>query len=369
LSIFYLKGLNGLRAIAAIAVIFSHIMQTFGSKGLDLAGFGVTIFIALSGFLITALLLKEKEKTKNISIRKFYTRRILRIWPLYYLYVVIVLLVSWLVYHEQYSVSRILYYCFFMPNIPFVFGGIIGLLAHFWSLGVEEQFYLFWPLVVKKFHSHFVSFGIVFIILFLIAKVFLNRYYGGYSVPYSFLYVTRFDCMAIGGLGAYLFHFKKPRINFLNRLHFQLLAWSVIGFLFFNKFHLLSIFDHEIVAVVTVILIFNQISDSRKMISLENKMLDYLGKISFGLYVYHPLIIALTLYLFAQLGYSTNVGAPAFIFVISVIVLSVLIAHLSYKYFESWFLKQKEKFAVIQSANSTPNVHTKQAMGAKQLIS
>jgi peptidoglycan/LPS O-acetylase OafA/YrhL len=241
---------------------------------------------------------------------------------------------------------------------------LVGLLGYWLISG-----YLFWPLMAKKFHSHFVRFSIAFIILFLIAKVFFNRYYGGYSVPYSFLYVTRFDCMAIGGLGAYFFHFKKPRINFLNRLPFQLLAWFVIVLLFFNKFHLLSIFDHEIVAVVTVILIFNQISDSRKMISLENKMLDYLGKISFGLYVYHPLIIALTLYSFAQLGYSTKDGAPALIFVVSVSVLSVLIAHLSYKYFESWFLKRKEKFAVIQSANSTPHTHTKQIKNAKQLIS
>lgn len=102
-KIIFLPGLNGLRAIAAIAVVISHITLIFSTFGSDfklfgsddkgnpnaylLASYGVTIFFVLSGFLITYLLILEKEK-KPINIKSFYIRRILRIWPLYYFYLV-----------------------------------------------------------------------------------------------------------------------------------------------------------------------------------------------------------------------------------------------------------------------------------------
>src|SRR5688572_17546909 len=94
----HLPGLNGIRAIAALAVIFSHIglsLHQFGLKSLpdiDLAGYGVTIFFALSGFLITYHLLIEKQRFERVNIRQFYIRRILRIWPLYYLYIALVII-------------------------------------------------------------------------------------------------------------------------------------------------------------------------------------------------------------------------------------------------------------------------------------
>src|SRR5690606_24795997 len=93
----YLPGLNGIRAIAAFAVVISHTNGRLGEFGLsklpywDLAGFGVTIFFTLSGFLITYLLLKERAKTGTIKVRKFYVRRLLRIWPLYYFYLFLIL--------------------------------------------------------------------------------------------------------------------------------------------------------------------------------------------------------------------------------------------------------------------------------------
>jgi peptidoglycan/LPS O-acetylase OafA/YrhL len=96
----YLPGLNGLRAIAAFGVLFSHVNLGIEAYGLpirktsDLAGFGVTIFFALSGFLITYLLLKEKEQFNTINIKNFYVRRILRIWPLYFLFIGIGFLVD-----------------------------------------------------------------------------------------------------------------------------------------------------------------------------------------------------------------------------------------------------------------------------------
>ena len=92
----YLPGLNGLRAIAALSVVIAHISQDgiadFGLSlitELPMAGFGVTLFFVISGFLITFLLIKELKKTNTVSIGKFYLRRVFRIWPIYYLFIFI----------------------------------------------------------------------------------------------------------------------------------------------------------------------------------------------------------------------------------------------------------------------------------------
>lgn len=145
----YFSGLNGIRAIASIAVVISHITLALGTFGLDpfvfgkakdgtpkgllLAGYGVTMFFVLSGFLITYLLQVEKQKN-DINIYKFYMRRILRIWPLYYLYMLIVFV--WITMMQSGApFSTWFFYLFYMANIPFMMGSSIGLLAHYWSLG------------------------------------------------------------------------------------------------------------------------------------------------------------------------------------------------------------------------------------------
>ncbi|MEJ0054763.1 MAG: acyltransferase family protein [Bacteroidota bacterium] len=108
-------------------------------------------FFSLSGFLITYLLLEE-NKESGIDIKNFYTRRILRIWPLYYLYLVLCLITS-LLFGMPFPSASIVFYVLLMANIPFVFGYALPFLSHFWSLGVEEQFYSFWPWIVKKSSS------------------------------------------------------------------------------------------------------------------------------------------------------------------------------------------------------------------------
>jgi len=132
----HLSGLNGLRAIAAMGVVVSHITLALGSfslnpyifgraadnspKGFILAGFGVSIFFSLSGFLITYLLLLEKEKAE-INVPYFYMRRVLRIWPLYYiaLAAAVLIMFSYGLDIRQLS-SSLPFYVFFAANIPFV---------------------------------------------------------------------------------------------------------------------------------------------------------------------------------------------------------------------------------------------------------
>mgnify|MGYP000938049899 FL=1 len=116
----HFRGLNGIRAIAALGVLFAHIMGAlshFGlnqlGKSLNLASFGVTMFFTLSGFLITYLLLKEKEKTDNelINIKHFYIRRVLRIWPLYFLFLFLCVIIFAFL-SVDYDKSQLFFYVF-----------------------------------------------------------------------------------------------------------------------------------------------------------------------------------------------------------------------------------------------------------------
>ncbi|HVG42067.1 MAG TPA: acyltransferase, partial [Chitinophagaceae bacterium] len=306
-KILHLKGLNGLRTIAALAVVVFHLTESLkdfnlnphifgvsydGGAKVDLAGFGVTIFFSLSGFLITYLLLLEKEKT-DVSIKKFYIRRALRIWPLYYLYLIVAIAFA-LIAEMTYDKSTLLYYVFFTANIPhiindtpsyrgfFTFPPFVG---HYWSLGVEEQFYIFWPLIIKFLkRNHFLIVGcITTILLFLKLYVRFLIPDGDLSLAYSFFNTNRFVCMMIGALGAILFFNKQATfLAIFNNKIAQFIAWVALFFVAINRFHIASVLDHEIISLVTVTLIIGQVTIKNRLISLENGIFDFLGKISYG---------------------------------------------------------------------------------------
>jgi peptidoglycan/LPS O-acetylase OafA/YrhL len=346
--VIYLKGLNGIRAIAAMAVVFAHInsgIYGFKHEGLlrfDLAPYGVTIFFSLSGFLITYLLLVEKRRTE-VSISKFYIRRILRIRPLYFLVIGIALLIK-----EPEPNSHLVYYLFFLPNVPLIYGGNILLIVHYWSLGVEEQFYLFWPWCIKYFRNVLV-FLIFFVILSILLKLIFKYQFGGWSINYAFLYTIRYDCMALGGIGAWIALYKN---RFLNEWYFRylvILSWITLGFVAFNYFHLISMIDHEIIAFATAILILDQAFGSQVIFDLEKPFLTYIGNISFGIYMYHPLIIFVLASAFGDLYFSPTLNF--LIRNISVFLTTIFVSHISYVYFEKPILSLKDKFSTIGSAN------------------
>ena len=357
----YLPGLNGIRAIAAMAVVITHInnrLEYYGIPNaplLDLASYGVTIFFTLSGFLITFLLLKELEKTNTIDVKKFYMRRILRIWPLYYVYLIIVIFINGITNIQW----PILFYLLMIPNLKNSFVGILNtivgdkimtfMVGHYWSLGVEEQFYAFWPWIVKK-SKNLLYFLILFPIAFILLKLTLRIFDAHYNIL-VFVNYTRFGCLTIGGLGAYLYFKNYKKIEILNNKWIEIVAWLFFIIVTANKFHITSIIDHEIISIFTLIIIFNQINNPKKLISLENKIFDYLGKISFGLYVYNPLVIYLMTFLFNFFVIKNTFIKQSLIYVL-VIPALILVAHISYNYFEKRFLKLKNKYTTVQSVAS-----------------
>ena len=352
----HLPGLNGIRAIAALAVIFSHIglsLDEFGLKKLediDLAGYGVTIFFSLSGFLITYLLLIEKERFEYINVKQFYIRRILRIWPLYYFYLFITV-ATVLVYHLQPIGGNLWYYIFFSANAPFIFGTAIPLLGHFWSLGVEEQFYLFWPWVVNKTSRLFrvIVIFILFIIMLKVAAWVLFKK-TGIVIPYQVIHVTRFHCMAIGALGAILFHRRhKLFLDISYSIIAQVVSWLFVASLAFSLFQGGSLIKHEAVAIIAVVLIVNVAGNSKSLIKLNGWIPDYLGRISFGLYVYHPLIIFLTAKALGRYLEQIEPVTRAIIVYPLLLTLTVVVAGISYRFFEKRFLVLKTGFSRVKS--------------------
>jgi peptidoglycan/LPS O-acetylase OafA/YrhL len=362
-GVIYFPGLNGLRAISALAVVVSHITLAlsqfglnpyiFGSlndgtpRGISLAGYGVTIFFVLSGFLITYLLLVEQEKAGRVSISKFYIRRILRIWPLYYLYLVISLLVAWK-FSMNFDQASICWYIFYAPNVPFILGATLPFLAHYWSLGVEEQFYLIWPWIIRRIKNPLpYIFGFALI-------VFSIKSYLHFKAPDSLLEiwinVARFHVMVVGAIGAILY--KNNSVLFIkiaNHRLAQTISWLAIMLAMINRFYVPSFISNEIIAVVGLILIIGQIKRTNCLISLETSFFEYLGKISYGIYVVHPLII----FAFSRvlnLFYIESNLIKYIIIYVSITFITILVSHFSYYYFERYFLKLKNRFVVVESS-------------------
>lgn len=356
----YLPGLNGLRAIAAITVLISHIfLDTFGNWGLvaiklPLFTDGVTMFFVISGFLITYLLLQELYKTQTIDIPKFYLRRILRICPIYYFYILVVI-IALLYLGKQAEIlnSTLFYYVFLAANIPFISAAGIGLIVHYWSIGVEEQFYLFWPWLLKLLKNKIVIGTICVLLLWLVFKFGSYVLFTNKSLIYRFFNVTRFDCMMIGAIGS-IAYFKNNRFFmrlFTNRLA-QIISWSIFIFSGLIFRFIPALVTAEFIAVLSLFLIMSQIEGKPKFLNLENKFFDFLGKISYGIYVIHPLLIFILSGIWIQLSIQLPVFIQYIIIYFTVPSVTIFIAWLSYKYYEKPFLKLKNKFAIVKSQNS-----------------
>ena len=353
----YLPGLNGIRAVAALSVLFGHMWSPFGNWGIGAPVFRipwpeapVTTFFVISGFLITYLLMNEVEKTGDVSIGKFYMRRILRIWPLYYGYMVLALITVAAFKGEINSAAW--FYTFFSGNISHAIGiGIIPL-YHFWSLGVEEQFYAWYPWMVKYNKKHILYAVCGLCVLWFGLKL------GSYAVlgkglVYRIIGVTQFDCMMLGAAGAIMYYqgtewFKR----FCSNRWVAIAAWVLFFASGIYSGYIPAPIRNEFIAMVSLLVIMAGLL--RKPI-LENKVMNYLGKISYGIYVIHPVLLyvgtRLLSNVLSQYDRSQIQELVCFAIFLGITGLTIGLAALSYKYYEMPFLRMKERFAVVKSTN------------------
>lgn len=373
----FFVGLNELRAIAALGVLVHHIElykftdnhnSLYNTKLVYLVEHlgknSVFLFFVLSGFLITYLLLKEIEKTKTVDIKSFYIRRILKIWPLYYLIVFIsfciIPLVSQLsIFNSEsyYSelIAEISYgwnlvlFLLFLSNFALKFFTPVVGAAQSWSVSVEEQFYSFWPWLLKYFHKRIFYILILIIVTKPLALVCL-RY-----LNYNFInsealgtLITVFDLikielMAVGGLGAwflYKYPDKSKQIFCSKKTLFLALILSLT---------LMNVESSSILLGFSFLGLILCIVYSKMYVPV----LDSIGKISYGVYMYHPIamyvVFALVHSFYGNEEDKNNIFIYNGLVYVSTVALTIVMSWLSYTYFENRFLKYKDRYQNIKS--------------------
>lgn len=366
----FFGGLNELRAFAALAVVFHHVelykhrlklsslydVSILNNIIEHLGKNGVFLFFVLSGFLITYLLLEEKVVKGNISISKFYSRRILRIWLLYLIILILgFFILPWVYrlfpsffYGQLYYNERIeqlvygdnlLLHLFFLSNIALqIFGAVAGV-SQSWSVSVEEQFYLIWPWIVSFFSKILlpVLIGIIILINLINYKIEL---FNSFPLLKAFLSSFNIDFMAMGGIIAIGYRKNKDLVQRLitNRSVIVLIVLSLI-------LHLCYKISNVTLSLSFGLLILLFIENNIKI-----KLFSELGKWSYGIYMYHPLVMYFSFSFVNKLGITSFIGSNLTLYFL-IIGFTVLISYLSYKYVELFFLKLKYKYAPITSGN------------------
>ena len=343
-----LPFLDGMRATAALMVMTFHIADqhrdiprlvhaaAFGQSGVDL-------FFVLSGFLITRILLASKESA--YFLRTFYVRRVLRIFPLYFGFLAFYFyLLPQLTGDSIPPFSTQLWAWLYAENFPLTFPGLNSSgPGHFWSLAVEEHFYLVWPLLVFVLSRR--NFGIAVIATLVIAPV-VRLAFIRHGLPVYFFTFTRMDSLAYGAALALLVGNPALRPEKMQQLFRMLLIGFALlvlpAYLWFSgsRFDWLQVVKLSLFPALYFGVIGFCLVDplARPLVRLFSaRWLRWLGGISYGIYVFHPTCITLVQRFVAPARIATNTLLS--------FGLTIGIAYLSFRFFEAPILRLKRHFA------------------------
>ena len=338
----YYPSLDGWRAVAVVLVIGEHLKNNIGSNSIyakiaSLVFFGrlgVDIFFVLSGFLITSILLKEKIKTGKINIGRFFLRRVLRIFPVLYLYLICCFLLN------QFFQPNIAYISFIWPAI--CVSNIIysdPMLAHTWTLSVEEQYYLFWP-VTLNFFKYPVLLYLVLIILLPIAKIIIYYNSTNFNVYFEHIYIPATTILT-GSIAA-IISFKK----IIQQTYFKASLFIISILLVFIIFYLQNHGLFGIIMLPFGTLISNLLIAYAIIYSLncqEHTVVKFLnhpitikiGLTSYSIYIWQQL--------FLQPNGTYHQWQKLAFFPVNLLLIGVK-SYLSYHYYEGYFLRLKVKY-------------------------
>ena len=364
----HLKNLSALRFFAALGVMIFHIEHKKGLfdfpsaldrvPAISLVGYNsVTFFFVLSGYLITFLLLREKMVSYTIDVPKFYTRRALRIAPVYFVTILVgffVLPLSPLFYIPgqteallEHRLPASLLSFAFLSNVAFSIYQNMASVDQTWSVSVEEQFYLFWPLVmlaVKPTHLPRVLVSII--VVGIAIRIILQ------PVPVlgTLAYLNWFGCMAIGAFAAIAAH--DPNSRLFRILSSSAVFWAAlvltIAFLLLNLMpRAIRLAEPEINSVLFCVILLGVSTRQAAAVNLDSHKWRLLGNLSYSMYMYHNAFIAL----FCNLAVAGGVHGMASNAIIypGAIGGTLLASWLSYMTFERRFLQMKERYAIIPS--------------------
>jgi peptidoglycan/LPS O-acetylase OafA/YrhL len=396
----YFPGLYGLRFVSAIAILIVHVELTKKAMGhgeglwfdpgnterVDSTPFAAIMngdvrweaalimsfgpqalifFFVLSGFLVTFLLFEEKRVTQTISLRKFFYRRFLRLWPLYYVFVIFGFFVlpylDWFHIPKQLAFVQdnywtiFLCFIFLLPNLAMsIFPSPFPNVGQMWSIGMEEQFYIIWPLVLK-YTKHLLFAMIAILIVVLGIKVVVYLLPEGkpiLAVAKRFFGMFKVEPIALGGIGAYILFFNKTGwLRLIYHPIIQVLSIaSIPAIALFLPNSLLNA-AHLVYSIPALVICMNVGANPKSLLKLNYGWLDYLGKISYGIYMFHFVCITFTLHMleaFLDLPQKLGMWNNLLVYIIA-IGLTIGVSALSYEYFEKRFLTRKKKFVTVES--------------------
>ena len=323
--------MDGLRCIAVMLVLVEHFILSIGNilgARQNAGRLGVTLFFVISGFLITEGLLHSRYLPQRQALKSFYMKRTLRIFPIYYLLVITAFIVH--PAFRQIALYAFTYTFNFLPDVLTIAPSLLAY-VHLWTLSIEEQFYLAWPLVIIFLRKPvFIIITMCFVFIFFdtyswlcagallaLAKLYLPKQYEAYK----FFYVA---VLLMAGACVYYF------LNFALGLHIT-------------------------ISLVLVYLATCNAYTGLSRAFLEHRLIAYVGKISYGIYLYHMPLYVLLNSLFLNdiwVYWSThdfplipklryNVWIPTFLVHTTI---SIVIAHFSYILIEKPLLKLKKRF-------------------------
>lgn len=283
----YYKYLDSYRFIAVFLVILFHWLPGYFAD-VELGKIGVDMFFVLSGFLITENLLIQKLTLNGVKdsptvFKNFYARRSLRIFPIYYLVILLFFFVG-----GNVITDHPFWFIFYVQNYLFIkLQSWPGMFSHLWSLAVEEQFYLFWPTVILLIPYKYLGYLLVSLIAFSLIYLSFN---GGNGFKVFSLQAC-ISTLSIGGLLAFIKNYLPS--------HFNKLRFDVPIFIFLFLTLIIGVIENYGIVFIQVVIAFTAFLFIKILLTRQSRMLNilfanpitsFLGKISYGLYLYHNFI-------------------------------------------------------------------------------
>lgn len=367
----HLYGLNTLRFLAAFFIIAMHVQNNQVRVGLPslppyafLYKGAVSFFFTLSGFLITYIRIGEYNKTGTVNLKVFFGNRFFRLSPVYYLVIIAGLIFYWVIapmvgipFEIKYDIglAAILYSCF-LPNIMNSLYHVGGILNVSWSIGAQEQFYFALLPFMKKRISQMPLF--LWLIIGLSIAISIANAYNLFQLPpswQSFIHTLRFHFMGIGALLGYYLRYRKERLLSLWIFSRKWMQWILAGLLV--GWYAWKTDSIMVKATITFPLSFlygwliiNVSSNPKNIIRIDNKIFDWIGQRTYGVYMFHMFIVYAVSFFFSKTGFfSTNYALYIVSFYLLVFGITIVLAHLSFTFIEkpilAWYkaLRKKEK--------------------------
>jgi peptidoglycan/LPS O-acetylase OafA/YrhL len=344
----YYKELDGIRGCAALLIFFFHFFHAYtpqstaGAMALHFISFGPTmanLFFVLSGFLITQILLSSKGKENYFG--RYYTRRVLRIFPAYYLLLIIYFFLMPVLRHRGVAPLSMQWYNWvYLQNLPLTFKWPHAGPKYLWSLAVEEHFYLVWPLLIYLMDKRkiLIAGAAIFIIAFFCRIMLTAQHYPVFY--FSFSTMDAFAAGSIAGVLQYHGHLAGHRNITRYILLITGLPAVVLWLLYFGERNHMAFIGLPVLFNIFYAALLSYIVTSTPQHKLKSVLstrpMAFAGTISYGFFLFHPLCSSFAIRTLKPYGMATQLTVA--------LLSSIAVASISYYCFERWFIRRKGKW-------------------------